>query len=304
MESYEKKRAELTSKLLEILKEVAEAENIDVPFCIYLPLTKKQSKKYREEYDEDLKIFKTLFRFNDKDVRIALWNSIEGLSANNMPPKKDFSAEEYAFLKAYAVASETLLFEANVNKPIDTNRLTLRAATKCDCKLLAYRYKNDGDFTFYTSKPATAKYIKAYAQIRCPNYYVIEKKASQNMIGYIGLSVKDESATGLLEYYIFKEYRNMGYCKEAITALVDKALSGKLYKPVEVAQRFVYGRKRITLNAVRARISTVNVPSINTVTSCGFVHEATIHKTMNKPGIGWTNEEIYYITKEKCNAKQ
>lgn len=94
---------------------------------------------------------------------------------------------------------------------------------------------------------------------------------------------------------LYKEYRKCGYCKEAVKALVNVTMAGKLYEPQATVRDYVYEKKVVKLNAIRARISTVNTASLNTVKSCGFIYEATIHKIIPKQSLGWTDEEIYYI---------
>lgn len=71
----------------------------------------------------------------------------------------------------------------------------------------------------------------------------------------------------------------------------------------KTVQACIYKRKVLKLNAVRARISIVNTASINTVESCGLICEAAIHKTIFIKDIGWTDEKVYYITKEMLHEK-
>ena len=96
---------------------------------------------------------------------------------------------------------------ANVNNPIVTQRLTLRAITPRDYKTFAYHYKYDGDFELFTGRKPSQKTIKEYAGRRAPCFFAIEENQTHNLIGYIGLSLHPESMTGLLEYYIFKPFR-------------------------------------------------------------------------------------------------
>lgn len=164
--------------------------------------------------------------------------------------RKDFTKEEFEFIASALYAACTPISVANVNGPIVTDRLILRTITKNDCTLLAYHYKNDGDFIQFTGFRPTNKMIKLYADIEAPTYFAIEERTMHNLIGYIGLHFCEQSATGLLEYYIFKEYRNQGYCKEAITKLVDMAFHGKIYEPIRTVRDYVYNMyiKRKQLN--------------------------------------------------------
>ena len=58
-------------------------------------------------------------------------------------------------------------------------------------------------------------------------YYSIFLKDTNTMVGYVGIyPCGDEK--GLLEFYIFSEYRRMGYGKEAVLAMVTAFFEGNL----------------------------------------------------------------------------
>ena len=293
-------RSALTQQALDYLKKTLYAENPEEcpDYYLYLNLAEGDKEYNLEKYYENLKIFKALFASNNPSFKIALWNSICVRYEGQKLIEEDFSQEEYAFLVKACSAQVRSVDETNINKPIITSRLVLRSIEKDDMKLFAYHYKNDGDFVTFTGYAPRTQYISFYANRRGPNLFTIEEKNTHTVIGYVGLSIHEVSATGLLEYYIFKEFRQKGYCKEAIAALVERALKNKLYLPVETVQVGVYAKRVIKLNAIRARIATTNSASLKTVQSCGFLHEATIHKSMHKSGLGWLDEEIYYLPKD------
>lgn len=143
----------------------------------------------------------------------------------------------------------------------------------------------------------TNKNIKQFAARRSPTLFAIEGNSTHSLLGYVGLSIHTRSATGLIEYYIFKQYRKKGYCKEAVNALADKVKNNQLYGPVESIQEGVYSEEAIKINAIRARIAVINTASIKTVQSCGFIYEATINKTYFSAN-GWVDEVIYYLPKD------
>ncbi len=296
MQRFERAREQLDGEAIDFLRNGLYAGRPDdCPCYVHFGIS-AYDKKYRpKEYQEGIACFKALFQAGGR-YRLALWNMI----LNYYPPKTkfrkgDFSREEYAFL-AETLKAVDMTGEANVNPPIETERLVLRAIEGNDQTILADHFKSEGDFEFFTGRKPTNKNIREVAlSLRKSVYFTIERKADRKILGYIGLSIKEASATGLLEYYLFKEERRKGYCKEAVGALTETALRGKIYEPVETVQLGVYKRKVIHLNAIRARISSVNIASQKTVESCGFVHEATIHQTLYK-GKGWTDEEIYYLT--------
>lgn len=300
MKNIEKIRDQVNAEAIAFLRKGLYAENQDnCPDCLYVCITTYNKEKDLETYEEELKIFKALFNAGNVNYKIALWNRlILYYSESTKFYRKDFSRDEFAFIKAALKATGTPIYEANVNEPIVTDKLILRAIEKSDYKHFAYHYKNDGDFDIYCGLAPTNENVKRFAERRLSTLFAIEEKSSHALMGYVGLSIKPESSTGLLEYYIFKEHRKRGYCKEAVNALVNAAMTGNLYEPRETLRYYVYQKKVVKLNAIRARISVANTASLNTVKSCGFIYEATIHKTIHKQDFGWTDEEIYYIPME------
>ena len=305
MNAIDKKRSQLKQNAVNfLLNEIYDGNDILCPSYISVMITARDKKESPINYENDLKSFKALFNAGEEKYRIALWNSLV-YSFNNTTKfcVRDFSTEEFAFIKSAIRASDHPMYEENVNDPIETDRLVMRKMTKDDCKLLAYHLKHDGDFMIFTGYPTTKKWVQRYANRLAPTFFTIVEKSTSEVVGYIGINVFELSATGLLEYYIFKEYRKRGYCKEAINKLVNMTLNNKIYEPIETVQACIYKRKVLKLNAVRARISIVNTASINTVESCGLICEAAIHKTIFIKDIGWTDEKVYYITKEMLHEK-
>ncbi|MDE6407969.1 MAG: GNAT family N-acetyltransferase [Anaeroplasmataceae bacterium] len=295
---YEAK-SQIEDEAIEFLRNGIYAEHPnDCPDYLNCRIKKRDKDCDLEQYEKDLIIFKTLFNAGNENYKIALWNGLRFYSDNVEVYETDFSYDELAFIKKRIKVSGTIIEKTNVNKPIKSERLILRAVTEDDSKLLAYHYKHDGDFIMFCGFNPTGEYIRIFADRQMPLFFMIEEKHTHNAIGYVGLTLKEVSATGLLEYYIFKEYRKQGYCKEAVKTLVNVALADKLYEPKETVRDDVYSKKTMKFNAIRAGVSTVNTASLKTVESCGFIYEATLHKTLHKEGIGWTDEKIYYIPKE------
>lgn len=301
MNAIEKKQNQMKQDAVHfLLNKIYKGNDILCPSYISVMITARDKAECESNYKDDIRSFKALFHAGEEKYKIALWNSmIYSFDSTTKFCRKDFTKEEFAFIMSAIRAACTCIYEANVNDPIKTNRLILRAIERSDFKLFAYHYKHDGDFIRFTGLSPTNQAIKQFAERRAPAYFAIEEKTTHKVIGYVGLSLFEESATGLLEYYIFKEYRNQGYCKEAITKLVNMALNDKIYKPIGTVQEYVYKKRSIKFNAIRARISVTNTASVKTVESCGFICEATLHKTMHRVDSGWTDEKIYYITREQ-----
>ena len=298
MKNIYKKQSQMTKEAMEFLWSELYAENkVMCPSPSSISITAQYKEQNEELYKEDIKIFKALFNAGNENYKTILWNRLMCYYRSKIYIQ-DFTPEEAAFIKSALKAKHKPIWETNVNPPIKTTRLVLRAFEKSDTKLFVYHYKCAGDFFAYTGYKPTSELIKQFADRCCTStFFAIEEQNEHRVIGYIGLSIREHSAYGLLEYYIFKEYRNKGYCKEAICALIGKALNDKLYEPIETVRDYVYDKKAIKLNAIRAKISAVNIASLNTVKSCGFIHEATLNKTIFQPDLGWTDEEIYWIAK-------
>lgn len=102
-------------------------------------------------YDEGLKIFKTLFHSNDEEIRSELWNDcIYCFSEDCDYYKDDFTDEENAFIEEVLKALNKPNGGINVNEPIITDRLVLRAIQEDDFDLFAYYFEEDGDFLTFT----------------------------------------------------------------------------------------------------------------------------------------------------------
>ena len=298
MKDFYKAREALDEEAVEYLKGTLFADRPDdCPSFIHFGIAVYDKNHWPNEYQKGLSCFKTLFHAGEERFRIVLRNMIATYYLpNTQICREDFSKEEAAFIHA-ALKADREPTRVNVNRPIGTERLLLRAVGEKDLKIFADHFKQDGDFAFFTGLPATKRNIAGFTlRLRSYTNFAIERKSDHKLLGYIGLSLKEQSATGLLEYYVFQEERRKGYCGEAVTALTDITLRGKLYAPVETVQIGVFGRKAIRLNAIRARIASLNTASQRTVAHCGFIHEATIHQILQR-GATWTDEEIYYLTR-------
>ena len=83
-------------------------------------------------------------------------------------------------------------------------------------------------------------------------YYTIHLPDSDQMIGYVGYNIDNNH----IEYYIFKGHRRLGYAYEAVSALIDKLISGSILgEPV---------------NEIRAWTVWENTPSIELLLKLGF----------------------------------
>lgn len=260
-------------------------------------------------YESSLKIFKYLFRQTDPDYKMGLWNSFHLLSRNFR--KEDFTDDEFAYLNERFDAFEKSVYPpfTNVNSPFRTNRLFLRPSVEEDSELYLKHLKKDGDFTMVTYEKYTAKSIKAISDwfmLRQHIFSIIEK-ASGTMVGYLGFhpwsSVfpdPENSVVVELEYYLFKPYRQLGYAKEAVTALCERAFAGKLRELEETNYYDIFRKKKAKIEVIRALIRADNTPSRKLVESCGFKHTGTLHKNCLVEGKYLVDTEIYELEKENA----
>lgn len=210
--NVEKKQKECERKAVELLKEHFKDDEYFINReYLMLRLSIDFKTNNPELYQKDLKAFKLLFNSGEENYKIALWNDLCGCKCEY--ESADFTAEEYEFLLKIAQREYKFVSEENVNPFIKTDRLILRAATDKDFKLFTYHYKNDGDFVMYCGARPNKANIRLYAERRTPLYFVIEEKQSHCIVGYVALEYKKDIKVGVLEYYIFKQYRQVGYCK-------------------------------------------------------------------------------------------
>jgi len=99
------------------------------------------------------------------------------------------------------------------------------------------------------------------------------------------------------------EYKNANtkvlfILKEAINKLVELAFNKKLFINCETDWDSVYKPKRLNIDFIKTVIRIDNIPSIQTVKSCGFIYEETIHRhfSMDVPPY-LLDGEFYYMDK-------
>lgn len=298
MSVLEKRWAECEQKAVEYLKSTVFADNPDSAFGLCIHFDKYRRTRDPELYEYYLKMFKALFASDDPDIRIALWNAIAVYNFDGFPPRKDFSKEEYAFLKERIAAAYDKSY--NLNDSVYTERLILRPVRKEDVKLCARHLKKEEDFfTCFGLKP-TRENIKCVSSAfagACRLNFAIEEKNTHSVVGFVYLRVYSP-ATAELEYYVFKEYRRNGYCKEAVSVLTEKALRGELFEVKETVLNAVWNKKPAKIDLIRAQIPEINESALNAIRSCGFVHEGTLHRSIAAGKNQYINKEIFYKAKD------
>lgn len=272
----------------------------------YIDLSKELCDTDREKYDKYLEAFHILFNSDNEMFKSTLWNELIRGAQRTRFARSDFSKKEWEFLCQTQEFCKTINMRyklktygtENINNPIITNRLILRAAKISEVLIFRKHFKEDGDFiTFCGERPTQ----KNFGYLHAPYdslYFVLEGKQTHEIMGYVGFSYKTNTQTALLEYYMFKQYRHNGYCKEAIKALCNMALNGRLFVPDETVYDYIYKKRKAKIGTIRAKVAANNITSIKTVESCGFCHESTLHNNMYNADVGIVDEKIYYLTKE------
>ena len=305
MSVLEKRWAECEQKAVEYLKSTIFADNPDSRFGLCIHLDKYRRMRDPELYEYYLKMFKALFASEDPDIRIALWNAIATYNFDGFPPRKDFSKEEYVFLKERIAAAYDKSY--NLNDSIYTERLILRPVRKEDVKLCARHLKEEEDFfTCFGLKP-TRENIESVLY-ECANLhgalcFAIEEKNTLSVVGFVNLCMHPP-AMAELKYYVFKEYRRNGYCREAVSALTEKALRGELFGIKDTVLDGVWDKKPAEIGLIRAEIPETNEPALNAIRSCGFIHEATRHKSFLLGKNRYISEEVFYKTRDEGAGKE
>ncbi len=281
---------------------ITERTNGEINSIDLRPLNKKEEDA--EIYAEALECFKLLFAAKDKMVQLALWDECVNCFEyeENKLCKTDYADEEYQFLQlAFHKIKEDngRCGDYNINNDFCSSRLIFRAmnyelSRKC-IKHIVEDNEFDSYFRLPKSKHKTLDLCRSL-------YFIILKKGSNEVIGYIGFAPKEPEKCkfGNIEYYIFKKHRYNGYAKEAISALTDALFSKKLYINRETEFQHCYKKKKVDIDLIRAIIEKGNMKSVKTIKSCGFLYEGTLHNAAyhNKQIIDFEN---YYLTNQMWN---
>lgn len=111
-----------------------------------------------------------------------------------------------------------------------TDRLIIRKSNDDEDLRTYQQYLEEDEFLDQFALPYSDEIRESVSftsyGVRC--YTLIEKVTNQ-MIGYVGIKQCESSSyEGELEYHIFKPYRNMGYCQEACSKLIDLFFKGAI----------------------------------------------------------------------------
>ncbi len=261
----------------------------------------------KNNFEDAVKVFKTLFETADEELLLALWNRCTYLlkELNIRLLKEYFTKEEYAFLKK---VKQAVVFDDgrygcyNINEDILTERLILRAANKRHNRIFKEELQKQGELLRYYMLercPVTKEFLRRYDFSNSSLCFAVLLRDTEEMIGLVDIMAFFPSAChdGNISYCIFKDFRRKGYAKEAVGALINEAFQGKLYTNDGTPYYHVYKRKRVKLVLLRAGIEASNEPSKKTVKSLKFEYEGVVHRAFCD-GKQIYDKENYYVTKD------
>lgn len=110
--------------------------------------------------------------------------------------------------------------------------------------------------------------------------YAIINKATNDLMGAIGLMINPTHKKAELGYWIGVPYWNNGYCTEASRVLID------------------YGFKELFLNKIYARALVSNTGSWAVMEKAGMSYEGTLRQEVIKDGIAY-DLKTYAILKDE-----
>lgn len=113
------------------------------------------------------------------------------------------------------------------NDGFETDRLVLCPSSNSrDLEEYHRHLTTEGDFFFQYGMEMTDELLApADFESNGVECYTIFLKDTEKMIGYVGLCPEGDEAD--IEFHIFKDYRNKGYCKEAATRLINAYFDGE-----------------------------------------------------------------------------
>lgn len=275
-----------------------------------------KDKKYKDKI-ENINI---LIDENEKESIRYLWNHLYLPYEYEMD--EDYTEASKGFIDSYYSkrkewVENTTLFHhddisqnvlRNINEPLIGDRIILRAAKEKEDELYYKHLVEDGDFYYYTMIPLEKgnPHLISY-NIYYPYSFVVTLKEDDTPIGVVGLRNirKDSTHTERLEasvlsYYIYKEYRQNGYAKEALKLLLNAYFNEDLIGITKTDYNFEMEIERVKAISVSLDCSINNIPSIKLAKSMGFIEEGHLHNTWCIDN-EYSDGLFFFINKEMYN---
>ncbi len=254
-----------------------------------------------DEYNDSLNAFHYIFSLGE-DGKTYLWNKYITI---NSPLsdfyESDFTNDELEFFKSIKEAKQdainkygSLSKDVNINKPIETNRLILKAFNEETSKLYdEYFYQNKDEFENYYSLDYGDSFKYCHMNER-PLGFAIFLKNSNIPIGSICFTNFDNDALYNVEYFVKKEYRRNGYAFEALIELINQLKLDSLFVLSETLRECVFDVVNPDIRCLKIKTEITNTSSQKLAEKAGFTRYGTLLFSglyKNK----YYDEVVYYL---------
>ena len=245
-------------------------------FDFWMPdLTNRQGA----EYNDNLKAFHYIFSLGE-DGKTYLWNKyITWNSTLSNFYEKDFTKDELDFLRLVEKAKQdainkygSLSKDININKPIETNRLILKAFNEETSKLYdEYFYQNKDEFENYYGLEYGDSIEHCYMNEK-PLGFAIFLKNSNTPIGSICFTNFNNTLYNV-EYFVIKEYRRNGYAFEALNELINQLKLKSLFVLSETLRQCVFDVVNPDIRCLKIKTKITNIGSQKLAEKAGFTRD-------------------------------
>lgn len=271
----EKKRNEIRSKVQTAIEEKLGLEH----FCIT-----NLEKEYRGEegYEDNLAAFRYALSLGEEG-EIFIWDDymLFGLTPSNFCAE-DFTEDEMRFFESMAKTRqeaisnlESTSVKANINEPIETDRLVLKAfSDETSGELDNYFYDNKAEWEDFHARDYPESFDFSFMHKR-RFIFGIHLKGSDKLVGCIGLSDLNEVLFNVA-YFIMAAYRKKGYAYEALEALIKRVKGGGLLMLSETVRRWTFNVTHPDIRCLRIQADVTNIASQKMAEKAGFKKNGTL----------------------------
>jgi RimJ/RimL family protein N-acetyltransferase len=256
--------------------------------------------KENDDYDLNLNIFHYIFTLGD-DGKTYLWNEyVNGDYKLSEFCENDFNNDELIFLKSIEEAKKDainkygyLTNEININKPIETDRLILKAFNlRSSIAYDKYFYENQDEFKKYYRVDYGYDVCSQHMNRR-PLSFAIFLKDGNIQIGSVCFTDRGNTRYNV-EYFIIKEYRNKGYAYEALNCLIDEVKNNRLFILKNTLRNCVFDVIHPNIRCLQITTGINNIASQKMAEKAGFTKCGTLlfqYSYDNK----YCDEIVYYL---------
>ena len=281
------------------------------------PLLFDLSNKESDIYKETIENINLILDENDPNAVKYLWNHI--IIPFDYKIDLDLTEDAKGFIESYLYKREewvnhsslyyhsdlSLNILKNINPSMEGENVILRPGTNLDEELYYKHLVEDGDFLFYTMIPLECGNPRNVSlNLYHPYSFIVEHKLTKETLGLVALRPlrKDQNFQSPLEaaalsYYIYKEYRNKGYAKEAVAILMDAYFNERLVALTTKDYKWEMEPSYNKAISISLDCSEKNLASINLAKSVGFEEEAILHNTWYFDN-EYSNGIFFFINKE------